>query len=107
MQENNIKFVTQFELITPEIAKNTNLMKIDFFVKHNDKQYFIEYDGIQHFEYVPYFHKGGIIDFEKQMNRDRVLNDFCELHKDKVTLIRFKHDQSDEEIFSELKEIFN
>ena len=77
-------------------------MRIDFFVKYNDKQYFIEYDGKQHFEYSPHFHKGGTIDFEKQQNRDKVLNDFCELHKDKVTLIRFKYNLSDEEIIKEL-----
>lgn len=80
-------------------------MKIDFFVKYNNKQYFIEYDGIQHFEYIPYFHKGGIIDFEKEQNRDRVLNEFCELHKDKVTLIRFRYD--DVEVVNKLKNIFS
>lgn len=84
------------------------MMRIDFFVIHNDKQYFIEYDGIQHFEYIPHFHKGGIIDFEKEQNRDRVLNEFCELHKDKVTLIRFKYDQMHEEIINKLTNtIFN
>lgn len=93
LKKNNIKFKYQFELITPEIARNTNVMIVDFFVIHNEKQYFIEYDGIQHFEYVQHFHRGGIIDFEKQQRRDKVLNEFCELHKDKVTLIRFDYKQ--------------
>jgi len=78
-------------------------MIIDFFVKHNDKQYFIEYDGIQHFEYIPCFHKGGVVDFEKQQRRDQVLNNFCKLHKDKLTLIRFKYDQNKEEIIKILE----
>lgn len=104
--ENNIKFKEQFELITPEIARNSNVMIVDFFVKHNGKQYFIEYDGKQHYEYVPYFHRGGIIEFEKQQRRDKVLNEFCELHKDKVTLIRFKYNQKDETIINKLKQIF-
>jgi len=30
----------------------------------------MEYNGIQHEEYVPHFHRNGIIDFEKQMERD-------------------------------------
>ena len=81
-------------------------MLIDFFVKFKGKQYFIEYDGRQHFEYVPYFHKGGVIDFEKQQRRDQVLNDFCELYKEKVTLIRFTFKNSHKEIIEQLNEIF-
>ena len=105
--KNNIRFKSQYKLSIPNIARNSNILKIDFFVVHNDKQYFIEYDGIQHFEYIPYFYKGGIIDFEKQQNRDKVLEEFCELHKDKVTLIRFKYTLSDEDILSKLNIIFN
>lgn len=107
LKENNIPFKSQFELITDEIARNSNLMIIDFFVKYKEQQYFIEYDGKQHYEYIPFFHQGGIIDFEKQQRRDKVLNEFCELHKDKVTLIRFKYDENDEEIINKLNEILN
>lgn len=106
MKSRNIPFKTQFELITSEIARNSNLIKIDFFVKYNNKQYFIEYDGSQHFEFAPYFHKGGIVDFEKQQRRDKVLNDFCELHKDIVTLIRFNYKQLNEEILKSMEGIF-
>ena len=81
-------------------------MLVDFFVKHNNKQYFIEYDGIQHFEFVLNFHKT-IEGLEKQQRRDKVLNDFCELHKDKVTLIRFKYTQSKEEVIEILKKFLN
>jgi len=82
-------------------------VKIDFFLKYKGKQYFIEYDGIQHFEYQPYFHKNGIKDLEKQKRRDKLLNDFCELHKDKVTLIRFSYKKSNEEIVKIMNNIFN
>lgn len=104
LKENNIKFKAQFELITSEIARNSNLLVIDFFVKHNEKQYFIEYDGIQHFEFNSFFHKTEE-DFFKQQRRDRVLNEFCELHKDKVTLIRLDHTQSDNQIIEILNKI--
>lgn len=93
-------------MVVDEIARNSNLIKIDFFVKYNSKQYFIEYDGKQHFEYVPHFHKNGIIDFEKQQRRDRILNEFCELHKDKVTLIRFGYTQEKETIIKYLEDEF-
>lgn len=88
-----------------EITRNSHLLIIDFFVKYKDKQYFIEYDGEQHFHYKAYFHKGGIIDLEKQRNRDRVLSEFCELHKDRVTLIRFNYKQTDENIIEDLNNI--
>ena len=106
LKENNIPFKSQFELITDEIARNSNLMIIDFFVKYKEQQYFIEYDGIQHFEYKEFFHKS-IDDFKKQQRRDKILNEFCELHKDKVTLIRFRYDESNDEIINILNKIIN
>lgn len=105
--KNKILFKHQFELITDQVARNSCFIIIDFFVKYNNNQFFIEYDGQQHFEYVPYFHKGGIIDFEKQQRRDQILNNFCELHKDKVTLIRFNYKQTDDEISEILYKVFN
>ena len=38
---------------------------------------------------------------------DKVLNEFCELHKDKVILMRFKYNESNEEIIKKLNEILN
>lgn len=90
-----------------KIARNSNNVIIDFFVIYNEKQYFIEYDGIQHFEYISYLHKGNIINFKNQQRRDNVLNEFCELHKDKVTLIRFNYKQSNDEIINQLNQIFH
>ena len=29
-----------------------------------------EYNGKQHYEYVPYFHRGGRLEFEAQVERD-------------------------------------
>jgi hypothetical protein len=78
-------------------------MIIDFFVKHNNKQYFIEYDGKQHFEFLPFFHKEDE-GFFKQQRRDKVLNDFCDLHSDKITLLRFKYDSMKEDIIKILNE---
>lgn len=88
-----------------KIARNSNKIVIDFFVKYNNKQYFIEYDGKQHYEYIPFFHKGGIIDFEKQQNRDDVLNAFCKLYEDKIILIRFKYNESSQDILNQLNKL--
>ena len=50
-------------------------MFIDFYLpEHN---IFIEYNGKQHYEYVPYFHKSKE-DFERQHSRDRIVRSYCE-----------------------------
>lgn len=38
----------------------------------------IEYNGMQHYEYVPYFHRNGIEDLYKQMEHDRIKFQKCE-----------------------------
>lgn len=90
----------------PEITRKTNVIFIDFFVKHNDKQYFIEYDGAQHFKYIPHLHRGDKINFETQIHRDQVLKEFCDKHVDKVTLIRFNYLQSNEQIQNQMDLLF-
>lgn len=85
---------------------NLGYIYILFNTQYNNRQYFIEYDGIQHFEFNSFFFKT-FEEFENQQRRDKVLEDFCELHKDKVTLIRFKYDQNDEEIINKLKKTLN
>lgn len=90
----------------PEITRKTNVIFIDFFAKHNSKQYFIEFDGEQHFKYIPYLHKGNAINFDMQVNRDQILKDFCDIHADKVTLIRFNYLQSTEQIQKQMGSLF-
>jgi hypothetical protein len=38
----------------------------------------IEYNGRQHYQYVPYFHKKGVSDFEAQVRRDHYKLDICD-----------------------------
>ena len=104
LETNKVKFTHQFELITKKIARSSNLMIVDFYLKHNNQIYFIEYDGIQHFEYTPHFHKGGKIDFLKQQRRDNVLTEFCELNN--IKLIKFNYKMKDVEIINILKSFF-
>lgn len=98
LREYKIPFKSQYEIIVPEIAKNSNIIRIDFFVKYKGKQYFIEYNGQQHYKYIPHFHTGGIIDFEKQQKRDKILRDFCNLHNNKVKLLELPYTMKDNEI---------
>lgn len=105
LESHNIKYKFQYEITTKTIARNSNIILIDFVVKINGHIYFIEYNGKQHYEYISFFHKGGIIDFEKQQRRDNLLRQLCEVHKDKITLIEIKYDMKVDEIEEKLKNI--
>ena len=65
--------------------------------KHKGRQYFIEYDGEQHFSPTYRFYDS-MADFQMQQYRDQLLNDFCDRHKDAVTLIRVNCRQCEAEI---------
>ena len=106
LKDNNISFKQQFEMNIDRIARFTNKVVIDFIVKYDNHVYFIEYDGEQHFKFKKHFHKTEE-GFQRQLQRDQALNDFCELHKDKVTLIRFKYTSKKEAIVNKLHKIFN
>lgn len=97
LRRSNIRYKRQFVLINQEIDRPSHRLVIDFFVKHNGRQYFIEYDGEQHYSPAYKFHRG-IEGFRRQQQRDQLLNEFCESHKGAVTLIRVGCRQCEAEI---------
>jgi hypothetical protein len=52
----------------------------------------IEYQGAQHSEYIPHFHRGGVVDLHAQQERDRDKLEMCE--KNWVTLVRVWHHEN-------------
>lgn len=52
-------------------------MFVDFYLKYKGREYIIEFNGKQHYEYSPIFHINGIEDFEKQELRDKNLRKLC------------------------------
>ena len=56
-----------------------------------------EYQGIQHYQYIPHFHRNGKEDFEKQKERD-ALKDILSIENN-ITVIRipYEYDCYDEE----------
>lgn len=48
-----------------------------------------EYNGQQHYKYVPYFHRNGQSDFEKQKRRDKLKRSVC--HKLGIFLIEIPY----------------
>jgi hypothetical protein len=74
LKEHNIIYKSEYLVKFPFVVKKKPFVFIDFYLpEHN---VFIEYNGKQHYEYVPYFHKSKE-DFEKQRFRDNVVRDYC------------------------------
>lgn len=88
-----------------QTVKKTNVLFVDFSITHNDKTYFIEYNGEQHYKYTPYFHKGGIVDFDLQVKRDNILKNYCN-NTLKIELIIFKYNDPENFIENTLSSLF-
>lgn len=85
--EKNIKFTPQYKLKISLL----NEIRVDFYLKL-DKEYIIEFNGIQHYERVPHFHKNND-EFYQQIQRDKQLNKWCK--NNNITLIVIRYDQID------------
>lgn len=105
LKHNKIQYKAQFKLISDKLARNSHIIYIDFVALGKDnKLKFIEYNGKQHYEYVPYFFSTEE-DFQKQLRRDQVLRDYCTLN-DKVDLIEIKYNLKEEQIIEILNNLF-
>lgn len=86
-----------------KIAKFLNKHKINFLRQHRFKDIInlrfdfyipsagtcIEFDGIQHFQPIPYF--GGIPTYETLKTNDKIKSDYCE--ENYINLIRIRYDE--------------
>jgi len=72
---------------------------VDFYFKQNDGEYIIEYDGIQHFQPIDFF--GGKTAFNKQVRRDKFLNEYCQ--KNMIKLLRLPYTLTTSEIEDSIK----
>ena len=87
---------------------NKHLIKIDGINIYPDfviNNIIIEYNGEQHYRYVPFFHTGGEIDFEKQQNRDNKLREYCK--QNSIHLIEIKYNDDIEKVLENNKNLFN
>lgn len=97
LKDNSIEYISQYEVSIDTTINSSGYAYIDFYLP--EKDIYIEYNGIQHYKYVPFLHKGGIIDFNKQIERDNFIRNMY-----KKKLIEFSYLQSDEEILEKLNE---
>ena len=65
-----------------------NKLHLDFYLPHS--KIAIEYDGLQHFQYVPYFHDYSVKNFYHRQRLDRLKDKYCA--DNNIRLIRIKYD---------------
>lgn len=84
-----IPFESEITYHVNEIVKNKKEFRIDFVINLNNHLYFIEYNGIQHYQPIEYF--GGKTEFELQQKRDNYVRNFVARHSDKISLLELNY----------------
>lgn len=96
LEDQKILYSSQYVIPISSNINSSGQAYIDFYLP--DLDIAIEYNGIQHYKYIPYFHKGGIADFKHQKDRDAYVREYC--HNRKIKLIEISYEQSQEQILS-------
>lgn len=81
LKENKIKYKTEYLLLFPFNIRKKSYVFVDFYLPK--KKIFIEYNGRQHYEFVPKFHKTQE-DFNNQIFRDIVVRKYSEYKRIKL-----------------------
>lgn len=88
LKRNKIEYKPQYNIQFDNKMFSVNSPLIDFYLpKYNT---FIEFNGIQHYEYNSFFHRDKDT-FKIQIERDKRLKEYCK--KNKINLIVIKYDQ--------------
>ena len=75
IKEHNITFQRHYKLIN--VIKLVDIVEIDYRVIYNEIIIFIEYNGIQHYEFHEFFHRGDVEKFKDQLRRDEKVRAYC------------------------------
>lgn len=86
LKNNDIEYKRQYRITLERYLFSRNSLRVDFFLpQHN---IFIEFNGIQHYEFNSYFHKSED-DFKVQVERDKRLKKYCKKNKTKLIIIKY------------------
>lgn len=105
-KSSNLIFSYQYLIYMNEIIRKTNKIFVDFYIFYKGIHYFIEYNGKQHYNYIPHFHPNGLSDFNIQLKRDEILDNYCN-NIANSKLIKFTYNDSDEFILNTLSNLFS
>lgn len=91
LRKNEIPFFSQYKIvINSSLFERDHFVLVDFFIPQN--KLIIEFNGIQHYVEVEYFHKKDN-GFEKQKLRDEKLRKWC--NDNDVNLLEIKYNEID------------
>lgn len=100
--EKNIKFEIEKKFDNCKNPKTNQNLFFDFYLP--DLNICIEYDGEQHFMYVPKYHgenkKEGLLKLQAQQERDKIKNVYCEENSLRLIRINFENKKQIKEILS-------
>lgn len=89
---NNINYISQYKIDIDKSINPTGKAYIDFYL--TDLNIAIEYNGIQHYIPIEYF--GGKLKFERQLQRDNYIRNYCK--NNNIKLIEIKYTENVENI---------
>lgn len=98
----NVKYTPQYKVVLDEIARNSKVVYIDFMIYKGKRKIAIEYNGRQHYSFVPFFHKT-IDGFNKQLRRDKLVREWCK--NNNIELIEIPYTETCDNICQILKKI--
>lgn len=87
-----LKFEREYYIRLSPTNLGRNNIFADFFISRGDKKYIVEFNGKQHYERIPYFHKTQE-DFMRQKVRDERLREWCK--ENEVKYIEIKYSEID------------
>ncbi len=94
LSQNKI-FYYEWDKVLPIKFKNN--LRADLFIIDNKlNKYIIEYDGIQHNQYIPFFHTNNNFDISK--HRDKLKNQYCK--KNNIKILHIPYTSSNIDIYS-------
>lgn len=70
LQESKLNYCRQYCLYI-----DSKQLYIDFVIEYNNKKYFIELNGLQHYKSIEHF--GGELKYQLQVERDKLLDQYC------------------------------
>jgi hypothetical protein len=83
-------FQKEFKSVRPDFLKNPVTGKnLELDCYNEELKLAFEIDGVQHAKYTPYFHRGGVAQFEYDLKKDDFKTKKCKLEG--VDLIRIPH----------------
>ena len=95
--DNDIKFVQQKNVCLPPKMFSRNKLRVDFYLPSYNT--IIEFNGVQHYEYISFFHENEE-DFQKQVERDKRLKEYCKDNKIKLIVIKYNQIDNINEILN-------